>query len=79
MIGKVQGNGQSIIVRDCYKTVYEPEYGYYRDMDIEYYNDRINGWMYICGTNLCNNSLTGSSVNYLLISVIVTFIFLFIH
>lgn len=54
--GVLRNGGRDIIIRDCYKTTYEDEYGYYRDMDIEYYNDRVDGFMYVCRTNLCNRS-----------------------
>lgn len=54
--GTLRNGGRNVVIRDCYKTTYEPDYGYYRDMDIEYYNDRVDGYMYVCRTNLCNGS-----------------------
>lgn len=70
------GNRQYVIIRDCYKTNFQPKSGGYRDKRITYYSESIDGTVDVCKTNLCNSSpsrqvaKTSFSVLWTLVSII---------
>lgn len=47
-------NGQYFVIRDCFKTNYEPRSTAYREKRIQYYQDMLEGEISICKLNLCN-------------------------
>lgn len=47
--------GKDVMIRDCLRASYSNA-GYIRDTNIQYYGDRIDGFMHVCTRNYCNKA-----------------------
>ncbi|KAI1303728.1 hypothetical protein HDE_02200 [Halotydeus destructor] len=76
ILGHRKRDGQDIVVRDCFRTMYEPRGGQgYRNKSLVYYDNKIDGRIFVCNGNLCNSSMgLNYSFKIILISI---FFFLF--